>query len=122
MMEDEIRETESTNAMFRDYRYPTNNASFTAETLKPGDNDEMNNGLNDLESFTWRAYPHPFTDRIIFKYISADTHYELINTMGQTLWSGKQIEQQDFSALKADLYFLKINLKKSIYRIKLIKH
>ena len=54
------------------------------------------------------VYPNPFSEKIIFKNSTGAENYTLTNLFGQAIWSGKKIEQQDFSNLKSGLYFLTI--------------
>ncbi|MFA6571553.1 MAG: T9SS type A sorting domain-containing protein [Bacteroidota bacterium] len=68
-----------------------------------------------------KCYPNPFSNRIIIKGISGDTQYELFDSRGHIIWSGKNIEQSDFSYLANDLYFVKVKNKNLIKLIKIIK-
>ena len=67
------------------------------------------------------CYPNPFTNKICLKNSSGSENYELMNITGQTMWNGKLIEQQDFSALSKGIYFLKVNSENSTQVFKLIK-
>jgi hypothetical protein len=67
------------------------------------------------------VYPNPFTSTI---NVIPDTNvefYVLINSLGSAIWTGKQIEKQDFSGLITGLYFLKVNYRTSCQIIKLLK-
>jgi len=79
----------------------------------------IGDSFNQLKEI--QCYPNPFTNKISLKNITGEENYLLINTMGQEIWSGKQIEQQDFSNLLPGLYFLNIKFKNSKQIIKLIK-
>ena len=68
-----------------------------------------------------QVYPNPFTHKINVIQDSGNEFYELNNSMGHAIWTGKQIEQQDFSGLSTGLYFLKVKNKTSYQMIKLIK-
>lgn len=66
------------------------------------------------------VYPNPFST---YLYLSSSNHldeYILYNTLGQALYQGKQLAQQDFSALPIGLYYLKNKSKNSIM-MKMIK-
>lgn len=54
-----------------------------------------------------QAYPNPFKSHINLKNIGNNLEFELTNTLGQTIFSGKNIEKHDFSALTQGVYFLK---------------
>lgn len=65
---------------------------------------------------------NPFNGKILIHSIDADEDYELTNSMGEVIWKGKSIEEQNFSYLSAGLYFLKINPGQKTTRIyKLVK-
>ena len=57
------------------------------------------------------AFPNPFEDHIFLKNAAIDADLELSNAIGQIIFSGKNIEKQDFSSLPKGLYFLKISGK-----------
>ena len=64
------------------------------------------------------VYPNPFTSHIQMLNQS-NNDCQLINLMGETIYSGKQIELQDFSHLPKGLYILQ--LVESGSTIKLVK-
>ena len=66
-------------------------------------------------------YPNPFTNNISLQNMCGKEDYELCDALGQVIWKGKQIENQNFSDLKLGLYFLKVKLQNSIQTLKLIK-
>jgi hypothetical protein len=66
-------------------------------------------------------YPNPFTNKIFRQNTSGNEIYILINSMGQTIWTGKNIENQDFSYLTNGLYIIKVKLKNSTQTFKLIR-
>lgn len=51
--------------------------------------------------------PNPFTSTIRLSGLSAEAEVSLFNGLGQVIYQGKSIENQDFSALNAGLYYLK---------------
>jgi len=67
-------------------------------------------GTNDLAENKWRiqAYPNPFHTHIYLKNKVEGACFELINPMGQVVFSGKEIEKRDFSELASGVYFLKV--------------
>jgi hypothetical protein len=55
-----------------------------------------------------KAYPNPFTTRILLKNIPKNAVTTLFNTVGQVIFSGQNLEQQDFSNLPLGVYYLSI--------------
>jgi arylsulfatase B len=64
--------------------------------------------------------PNPFHNFISIKSASGNENYKLFSDLGQLIYEGKDIENQDFSALSNGIYFLKI-IDKSTSTIKLMK-
>jgi Secretion system C-terminal sorting domain len=67
------------------------------------------------------VYPNPFTDKIIVANTTEKEKYELLNTLGQVVWTGNNIEQKNFSDLKKGVYSLKVITDNSTQLVKLIK-
>ena len=113
---------ETFNSVFRVYRYPTDYSGFTGHSLTPGNFIEIYTGINDIiKAPEIQVFPNPFTNKITLKNLTGTESYEMINTIGQTIWSGYKIEQHDFSAIAPGLYFLTVSTQNSIKTIKLIK-
>ncbi len=55
------------------------------------------------------VYPNPFSDKLKVANAAGTEIFVLTNSIGQTIYTGKNISQQDFSHLKKGIYFLKIN-------------
>ena len=77
---------------------------------------------NSEETNILSVYPNPFTTSISVMGNEEKEYYELINSTGQIIWAGKQINKQDFSSIKSGLYFLLINNDNLTHTIKLIKN
>ncbi|MCX6277608.1 MAG: T9SS type A sorting domain-containing protein, partial [Bacteroidetes bacterium] len=119
-----VRPDETMNSVFRVYRYPPDYAAFVGKDLTPGDFIELYPvGTTDqvIKTTLIRSYPNPFTTRIILKNTAGTESFDLANSLGQTIWSGKLIELQDFSNLASGFYFLKIKTQNSTQTIKIIK-
>ena len=119
-----IKPFETMNSIFRVYKYPTTYAAFSGKTLVPGDFLEyyttgISDNGNKVQSLM--AFPNPFSDKIYLRNSTGKENCELLNILGEKIWSGIHIEQQDFSNLKSGIYFLKVNNKSSSQTFKLIK-
>lgn len=115
---------ETLNSIFRIYRYPPDYAAFAGKDLTPGGFIELyatGIGGQTRHPIFIQGYPNPFTTRIGLKNTTGTERFNLTNTLGQTIWSGKQIEQQDFSGLAPGFYFLKIEAQNSTQTIKIVK-
>ena len=66
----------------------------------------INNIINEKKI---NVYPNPFCNKIILKNATGNENYVLLNAIGQLIWTGKNIEQKDFSNLTSGIYLLKIN-------------
>jgi polyhydroxybutyrate depolymerase len=64
-------------------------------------------GISDIPNC--KIYPNPFTNKIKLESQNTIDKFMLLNSIGQIVWSGKQIENQDFSYLSSGLYFLKMD-------------
>jgi hypothetical protein len=67
------------------------------------------------------VFPNLFTSKISLQNTNGNTNFELINSVCASIWTGKYIDQKDFSYLAAGLYFLKVQDQNSKKIIKLIK-
>ena len=78
-------------------------------------------GLNSLDLKAKNTvYPNPFSSKITIENTLGNETYQLYNEIGQCLFSGKNIENQDFSGLQKGIYLLEIN-GETTSKIKLIK-
>jgi hypothetical protein len=79
-------------------------------------------GIKNIEALKYlNVYPNPFTSSINIESKFENEYYELLNSTGQIIWTGQQINKQDFSSLTDGLYFLRIHNGNSIQTTKLIK-
>lgn len=76
-------------------------------------------GVNNVEP-QMIVDTNPFHNFIALKSNSGNEYYELYSNLGQLIFEGNAIENQDFSSLANGIYFLKI-IDQSISTIKLIK-
>jgi len=80
-------------------------------------------GISDIQALkSLNVYPNPFTTSINIGSKLENEYYELLNVTGQIIWKGKQITNQDFSALSDGLYFLKISNGNASHTMKIIKN
>lgn len=56
-----------------------------------------------------RVFPDPFTSHIYLANSTGKEIFTLFNHMGQIIWTGKNIDRQDFSFLASGLYVLRID-------------
>jgi hypothetical protein len=76
---------------------------------------------NEIQKSNLSVFPNPFSSKIQLENATGLENFQLLNAMGQTIWTGKNIEQQDFSQLQNGLYFLKVSTQVGQQSIKLIK-
>jgi arylsulfatase B len=91
----------------------------TEMTNLVGSGSYCNPTLN-TESYEFKTaeiYPNPFTSTINIKPHTDNENYELFNNSGQLIYSGKNIEQQDFSNLSNGIYFFKVSDQNKIFKI-----
>ncbi len=119
-----VRPGETMNSIFRVYKYAPTYAAFTGKVLTPGSVIELNpTSVSEFNkpSQIVQVYPNPFTDKISLNNTSGKETYEMLNSIGQIVWSGGEISQRDFSYLVSGLYILKINTQNTVQTLKLIK-
>jgi len=78
----------------------------------------QNNIINEK---IWKIYPNPFSDKINLTNSTGLEDYFLSNMFGQLIWTGKHIDQQNFSNLTNGIYFLKLKRANNEQTIKMIK-
>lgn len=91
---------------------------FTVAIRKVAPTSIANSRIDDK---TIHVFPNPFTNTINLNNIKPDQTCTLINALGQMVWQGTNIAQQDFSATPKGVYFLKINTDDGEQMLKLIK-
>lgn len=68
------------------------------------------------------VYPNPFTNKINIGNSIGDEEFVLTNSIGQNVYSGTNIQEQNLTYLQNGIYFLKItNSYKNEQIIKLLK-
>ncbi|MDD3320237.1 MAG: aryl-sulfate sulfotransferase [Paludibacter sp.] len=120
---DAARADETMNSVFRVYKYPLDYPAFTGKTMTPGDFiEKYPSGINDVNNTSnLLVYPNPFSTKINLQNAVGDESFELINSIGQTIWSGNKIVEQDLSNISKGMYFLKIKNKSNTQVTSLIK-
>ncbi len=119
-----VRPDETMNEVFRVYRYAPDYAAFTGRSLVPGDFIELYmNGVDDRVgiSNSVQVFPNPFTNQIKVQNSTGLEFYKISDAKGQVVWTGNQIENQDFSRLSPGIYFLSVYTPKSATTVKIIK-
>lgn len=69
----------------------------------------------------YSVFPNPFSDKINIENATGSESYQLYNSVSQMIWTGRNIEQQDFSDLNSGLYFLKISMESGHSTLRIIK-
>ena len=67
-----------------------------------------------------RVFPNPFNSKITILSATGNENYELYDSLGKLIFTGKNIDKQDFSNLTKGIYILKIIDTKTT-AIKLVK-
>ena len=102
-----------TSAWFNDFQ----NFGITSYDLKTNVHDvicvrgipstlAVNNVQNRIDFIL--VSPNPFTSKITINLLSGNETFELFDTVGKLIYTGKNIENQDFTSLSKGIYFLKI--------------
>ncbi len=116
------RPEETMNSIFRVYKYPPTYSAFTGKDLTPGSVIELYpSGLNENHASKAQLFPNPFCKKIQLANATGDENFELVNMMGQSIWKGKRIQEQDFSSLTLGIYILNIKTSTSSETLKLLK-
>jgi hypothetical protein len=68
-----------------------------------------------------KTYPNPFTNKISLINAIGEENFLLIDSAGRLIWQGSNIEQEEFSTLKSDFYYLKVKVQNSAQTLKLLK-
>ena len=113
------------NAVFRVYKYAPTYAAFNGMTLTPGDVIELDPlGIPkvNLPAKKYTCSPNPFQSKIKIQNAASDAYYELFDVLGNKIWKGYKIEEQDFSALTEGIYFVKCSSQQASETLKIVKH
>lgn len=65
--------------------------------------------------------PNPFTSVISVTKNTGNEYYELMNSLGELVWAGSNISQQDFSLLPNGIYLIRTKADDYVQTIRLIK-
>lgn len=68
-----------------------------------------------------QIFPNPFKNNLEIANATGNEHYVLCNLLGEIVWQGKHIENEDFSQLSAGIYTLSISNSIRNQAFKLIK-
>jgi hypothetical protein len=67
------------------------------------------------------VYPNPFWDRIVVTNLTPSSQLVLCNSLGETLWRGTNITDQNLSWLPSGVYFLRISENHATKTITIMK-
>lgn len=65
----------------------------------------------------FKVFPNPFSNTIQLETASGAVYCQLFDALGQLVWAGKNIQQQDFSALPPGLYCLRLEGVDGCFRL-----
>jgi hypothetical protein len=65
--------------------------------------------------------PNPFTERIMVQNAKGTETYQLMSATGQLLWSGMNIQREDFSWLSPGIYLLQVTNEGNTQTTKVVK-
>jgi hypothetical protein len=68
-----------------------------------------------------QIFPNPFKNNLEIANATGNEHYVLSNLLGEIVWQGKHIENEDFAQLSAGIYTLSISNSIRNQAFKLIK-
>lgn len=78
-------------------------------------------GIDEMKANPILVSQNPFIDKISVLNATGYEIYELIDARGRIVWTGKNINENDFSDLVSDLYILKVQTQSTVQIIKLVK-
>jgi len=78
-------------------------------------------GIDDNELSGITIYPNPFKSNIQVSNTTGSETFELMNTVGQVIWSGMEINTKDFSSLVKGVYILRITNGSNVRQVRLVK-
>jgi hypothetical protein len=78
-------------------------------------------GIDDNELSGVNVYPNPFKSTIQVSNTTGNETFELMNTLGQVIWSGMEVNTKDFSSLVRGVYILQITKGSNVKQLRLIK-
>lgn len=111
-----------TNAWYMNTQFGI--TTYALKTLKQNlicvRGNQVTTGINEIQPFNASVFPNPFTSSISLKNKIGNELFELTNCVGEIIYSGNNIEQQNFSSLTNGIYFLKV-VDKTTSIIKLLK-
>jgi hypothetical protein len=122
--EDAARAGETMNSVFRVYKYPLDYPAFTGKTLTAGDLIEKYPTGIEPKAFLsndTKVFPNPFDQRIHLSSTVGVKNISLYDALGKNIWSGSNLENQDFSYLAAGMYLLEVKSSQSNRIFKLQK-
>ena len=67
-------------------------------------------------------YPNPFHSQIKSNYKDQDVRYTVINSLGQMIYQGANMEQHDFSNLTSGIYVVLVRKDQKVLQYKMVKN
>lgn len=67
--------------------------------------NQLTTGNGVIRSTNLEVYPNPFASVINIRNNTGNEYYELVNSIGEVIYCGKNIDQQEFIVLAKGIYF-----------------
>ncbi len=101
-------------------QFTASNGTFTAtyDVIIVIGNLSITQNNSEFES---NIFPNPFSNHFTINKKLVEANYLLTSMNGQVIYSGKNIEEQDFSSLKSGIYIVTSWNSKEIRKYKIIK-
>lgn len=108
--------------------YSWSGTNYSFNYVAPTGNNVVNyNGFNQCElplsiseNFNlvdFQIFPNPFQEKIFVKNAKDNQMYLLFNSIGQVIYSGKKLTDQNFSHLKNGIYYLQVKGYSQTYKL-----
>lgn len=95
--------------------------SFYQTDSIPANCSQYINSVNNATENQLEIYPNPFINKINVSAAGQVNNCTLLSSLGQVIYTGRSIQEQDFSYLPSGIYFLQTTTGNSVTTIKLIK-
>jgi polyhydroxybutyrate depolymerase len=81
----------------------------------------VTSGASDIPTERLSVFPNPFANKIFIQSDAGIVNIQLFNSLGDLMWEGKDISQQDFSYLEDGIYLVRLLSSSGQRTVELIK-